>query len=75
MIRFNALLVSMLVLLSLGMGCSKKDADKDENSSGAENAGEAIDEAAEDTGDSAGEAADDVGDAVDEAGDEADDKL
>jgi len=75
MIRFNALLVSMLLLLSLGMGCSKKDPDKDEASSGAEKTGEAIDEAAEDTGEGAKEATDDVGDAVEEAGDEADDKL
>jgi hypothetical protein len=74
MIRFNALLVSVLFLMSLGMGC-KKDPDKDESSSGAEEAGEAIDEAAEDTGEGAGEAADDVGDAVEEAGDETDEKL
>jgi hypothetical protein len=75
MIRFNALLVSVMLLLSLGLGCSKKGSDKDESSSGAENAGEAIDEAAEDTGDAADKAADDVGDAVEEAGDKTDDKL
>jgi hypothetical protein len=74
MMRCYALLLSV-TLVSLGLGCSKKDSDKDEASSGAEKAGEAIDEAAEDTGNAAEEAADDVGDAVQEAGDKTDKKL
>jgi len=63
MIRFNALLVSVLLSLSFGVGCKKKS-EKEEHSSGAEKAGKAVDDAADDTRKSAGDAAHDVGDTI-----------
>jgi hypothetical protein len=59
-IRFNSLLLSLIMMLAIGMGCSKGESEEagDEASSGAEEAGDAVDEAADDTGDAVEDAVD-----------------